>query len=190
MIVNPDALPLGHPAVGPAVRPSVAPIKNRPDIQGRKAIFEVHLKGLTLSDKTGVFSGRLAGLTPGFVGADIENLCNEAAIIAARRSKKKIEMDDFEVRVLCGKKCCPRMRQASFDWFDYYVRFALFIALFLCPLHPSLCPFLVFFLFFSVGAPGEFRCPDYLILCMIGRPTALPVYPFCADITNLHVRVL
>ncbi|CAM9397571.1 unnamed protein product [Ectocarpus sp. 4 AP-2014] len=63
---------------------------------GRKAIFEVHLKGLNLGGKSSEFSGRLAGLTPGFVGADIENLCNEAAIVAARRDKKKIEMDDFE----------------------------------------------------------------------------------------------
>ncbi|CAM9577847.1 unnamed protein product, partial [Ectocarpus sp. 13 AM-2016] len=69
---------------------------DKPDIMGRKAIFEVHLKGLNLGGKSSEFSGRLAGLTPGFVGADIENLCNEAAIVAARRDKKKIEMDDFE----------------------------------------------------------------------------------------------
>ncbi|CAM9846407.1 unnamed protein product [Scytosiphon promiscuus] len=69
---------------------------DKPDIQGRKAIFEVHLKGLNLSGDSSEFSGRLAGLTPGFVGADIENLCNEAAIVAARRNKKKIEIDDFE----------------------------------------------------------------------------------------------
>ena len=75
----------------------------RPDIQGRKAIFDVHLKGLNLGGKSGDFSGRLAGLTPGFVGADIENLCNEAAIVAARRNKKKIEMDDFEVCVGCTR---------------------------------------------------------------------------------------
>lgn len=72
--------------------------KTRPDIKGRKAIFEVHLTGLNLDGKSTEFSGRLAGLTPGFVGADIENLCNEAAIVAARRDKKKIEMEDFEVR--------------------------------------------------------------------------------------------
>lgn len=75
--------------------------KHRPDIKGRKAIFEVHLKGLNLDGKSSEFSGRLAGLTPGFVGADIENLCNEAAIVAARRDKKKIEMEDFEVRRVC-----------------------------------------------------------------------------------------
>ena len=57
----------------------------------------MHLKGLNLKGDVSEFSGRLAGLTPGFVGADIENLCNEAAIIAARRSKKKIDMEDFEV---------------------------------------------------------------------------------------------
>lgn len=58
----------------------------------------VHLKGLNLKGPASDFSGRLAGLTPGFVGADIENLCNEAAIVAARRNKKKIDMQDFEVR--------------------------------------------------------------------------------------------
>lgn len=51
-----------------------------------------------MSGETTEYSGRLAGLTPGFAGADIENLCNEAAIVAARADKKKIDMQDFEVR--------------------------------------------------------------------------------------------
>merc|ERR1719164_308702 len=71
-------------------------VVDKPDIKGRKAIFEVHLKGLNLAGEAEEYSGRLAGLTPGFAGADIANICNEAAIIAARQSKKQIEMVDFE----------------------------------------------------------------------------------------------
>lgn len=69
---------------------------DKPDIKGRKAIFEIYLKNLKLSDKLENYSARLAGLTPGFVGADISNICNEAAIIAARKNKKQIDMEDFE----------------------------------------------------------------------------------------------
>ncbi|MDX2246585.1 MAG: ATP-dependent zinc metalloprotease FtsH [Bacteroidia bacterium] len=65
-----------------------------PDIKGREAIFKVHLKKLTLSDEVNV--KRLASQTPGFVGADIMNVCNEAALIAARKNKKSVEMDDFQ----------------------------------------------------------------------------------------------
>lgn len=60
---------------------------DRPDIKGRKEIFEVHLKHLTLAAPASEYSGRLAGLTPGFAGADIANMCNEAAIVAARKNK-------------------------------------------------------------------------------------------------------
>jgi len=69
---------------------------DKPDIKGRKEIFEVYLKGLTLDGTSEQFSGRLAALTPGFVGADIANICNEAAIMAARRNKLKVDMADFE----------------------------------------------------------------------------------------------
>lgn len=69
---------------------------DKPDIQGRKAIFDVHLQGLTLSGPISDYSSRLAALTPGFVGADIANMCNEAAIVAARGSKAKIDLVDFE----------------------------------------------------------------------------------------------
>jgi AFG3 family protein len=78
---------------------------DRPDIKGRKSIFEIYLKKLTLSDQLENYSSRLAALTPGFVGADISNICNEAAIIAARRNKKQIDMEDFETatdRVIGG----------------------------------------------------------------------------------------
>lgn len=67
-----------------------------PDIKGRKAIFDVHLRDINLADKAETYSSRLAALTPGFSGADIANICNEAAILAARRNKTKVELVDFE----------------------------------------------------------------------------------------------
>ena len=67
-----------------------------PDLQGRKEIYNVHLKGLTLEGEKELYSGRLAGLTPGFAGADIANLCNEAAIVAARRKGESVSFPDFE----------------------------------------------------------------------------------------------
>ena len=69
---------------------------DRPDIAGRKEIFEVHLKKLTLAAPVEEYSGRLAGLTPGFAGADIANMCNEAAIVAARKDKAVVDLSDFE----------------------------------------------------------------------------------------------
>lgn len=67
---------------------------DRPDIKGRDWIFKVHLKKLTLSEDVDV--AKLASQTPGFVGADIMNVCNEAALIAARKDKKSIDMSDFQ----------------------------------------------------------------------------------------------
>lgn len=67
---------------------------DRPDIVAREAIFRVHLKKLTLAETVEV--KLLASQTPGFVGADIMNVCNEAALIAARKDKDAIEMDDFQ----------------------------------------------------------------------------------------------
>jgi len=69
---------------------------DRPDLKGRKEIFAVHLDGLTLEGESEEYSGRLAGLTPGFAGADIANLCNEAAIVAARRKADSVTFPDFE----------------------------------------------------------------------------------------------
>jgi AFG3 family protein len=69
---------------------------DKPDIQGRKQIFEVYLKGITLDGEPAAYSARLAALTPGFTGADIANICNEAAILAARRKKNKVDLKDFE----------------------------------------------------------------------------------------------
>ncbi len=64
-----------------------------PEVTERKAIFEVHLKPLKLVKDIDV--DFLASQTPGFSGADIANLCNEAALIAARRKKKQVEKQDF-----------------------------------------------------------------------------------------------
>ncbi len=66
---------------------------DRPDLKGREAIFRVHLKKI----KTGsdINPTVLAEMTPGFAGADIANICNEAALVAARRNKKAVDLDDF-----------------------------------------------------------------------------------------------
>ncbi len=66
---------------------------DRPDLIGREAIFNVHLKTIKTSDEINPHA--LAEMTPGFAGADIANVCNEAALVAARRNKKSVEMDDF-----------------------------------------------------------------------------------------------
>lgn len=72
---------------------------DKPDIKGRRDIFEIYLKNIPIQGELAQFSSRLAALTPGFVGADIANICNEAAIVAARRSKTKVDLDDFETAI-------------------------------------------------------------------------------------------
>jgi cell division protease FtsH len=67
---------------------------DRPDIRGREAIFRVHVRGKPLASKVDLTI--LARATPGFVGADIENTVNEAALLAARRDKKVIGMSEFQ----------------------------------------------------------------------------------------------
>merc|ERR1711966_268844 len=62
---------------------------DKPDIKGRLEIFNVHLKGLKLSDSVDEIAERMSALTPGFSGADIANVCNEAALIAARNNEKE-----------------------------------------------------------------------------------------------------
>ena len=64
-----------------------------PELTEREAIFEVHLKGIKTDDSVDV--GLLSKQTPGFSGADIANVCNEAALIAARKEKKEVEKQDF-----------------------------------------------------------------------------------------------
>ncbi len=66
---------------------------DRPDLKEREAIFKVHLKNIKVNDD--LKPNVLAEMTPGFAGADIANVCNEAALVAARRDKKSVEMDDF-----------------------------------------------------------------------------------------------
>jgi cell division protease FtsH len=70
---------------------------DRPDIQGREAIFKVHLRGKPIASNVNV--QHLAKATPGFVGADIENTVNEAALLAARRARKSIGMSEFQEAV-------------------------------------------------------------------------------------------
>ena len=65
----------------------------RPDLKGRAQIFEVHMRSIKVSPE--VTAMALSEMTPGFVGADIANVCNEAALIAARREKTAVYMDDF-----------------------------------------------------------------------------------------------
>ena len=67
---------------------------DKPDIVGREQIFKVHMKPLKLS--LTVEPKKLAAQTPGFAGAEIANVCNEAALIAARHDKTEIDMQDFQ----------------------------------------------------------------------------------------------
>jgi len=69
---------------------------DKPDIKGRFQIFMVHLRSLALANNMEDIARRMASLTPGFAGADIANICNEAALIAARSNKEQIELVDFE----------------------------------------------------------------------------------------------
>ena len=67
---------------------------DKPDIVGREAIFKVHLKPIKISQD--IDAKKLAAQTPGFAGAEIANVCNEAALIAARRNKTEVDMQDFQ----------------------------------------------------------------------------------------------
>jgi AFG3 family protein len=67
---------------------------DRPDVKGREQIFKVHLKPIKISETLDIH--KLAEQTPGFAGADIANVCNEAALIAARKGKAAVDMSDFQ----------------------------------------------------------------------------------------------
>ena len=67
---------------------------DRPDLVGREAIFKVHLGPIKISETLDIH--KLAEQTPGFAGADIANVCNEAALIAARKGKAAVDMSDFQ----------------------------------------------------------------------------------------------
>jgi cell division protease FtsH len=85
-------------------------VVDAPDVKGRIEIFKVHLRGKPIEDDVNVET--LAKLTPGFTGADIMNVVNEAAILAARRDKSRISMAEFDEardRVLMGPERKTRM---------------------------------------------------------------------------------
>ena len=85
-------------------------VVDRPDRNGRRKILEVHSKGKPLAN--GIDLDALAGGTPGFTGADLANLVNEAALLAARHGKKVIEQDDLEegiMRVIAGPEKKARL---------------------------------------------------------------------------------
>ncbi|CAG8452751.1 7411_t:CDS:2 [Diversispora eburnea] len=78
---------------------------DRPDVKGREAIFKVHLKPIKTKEDIDRLSKKLASFTPGFSGADIANVCNEAALIAARYHKDSVSEEHFEQaieRVIAG----------------------------------------------------------------------------------------
>ncbi len=85
-------------------------VLDRPDMRGREAILKVHVKGKPLAPEVDL--AIIARSTPGFVGADLENLVNEAAILAARRNKKAITQPEFEEaieRVIAGPERKSRL---------------------------------------------------------------------------------
>jgi cell division protease FtsH len=89
-------------------------VLDRPDMRGREAILKVHVKGKPLSPDVDL--GVLARSTPGFVGADLENLVNEGAILAARRNKKIIgqsELEEAIERVIAGPERKSRLISAE-----------------------------------------------------------------------------
>jgi len=69
-------------------------VLDKPDVRGRRAILEIHMRGKPVAEDVDLDT--LARATPGFVGADLENMVNEAAILAARRGKQVITMSEFE----------------------------------------------------------------------------------------------
>ncbi len=83
---------------------------DRPDIKGREAILKVHSGKVKMDDSVDL--KHIARLTPGFVGADLANLVNEAALLAARKNKSRVMMDDFEEgieRVVAGLEKSTRI---------------------------------------------------------------------------------
>jgi len=78
-------------------------VVDKPDLNGREAIFRIHSRRLPLAEDVDLHL--LAAQTPGFAGAEIANVCNEAALLASRKGKDKVEMEDFQEaieRVIAG----------------------------------------------------------------------------------------
>ena len=87
---------------------------DRPDINGREAILKIHSKNVILSPEVDL--AKIAGRTPGFVGADLANIINEAALLAARNDKEKVESSDFDEaidRVIGGLQKKNRVMNAK-----------------------------------------------------------------------------
>jgi cell division protease FtsH len=85
-------------------------VLDRPDVRGREAILKVHTRGKPIAPEVDL--AQLARATPGFVGADLENLVNEAAILAARRNKKSIGQDELREaieRIMAGPERKSRL---------------------------------------------------------------------------------
>lgn len=72
---------------------------DKPDIKGREQIFRIYLKKIRLDNDPSFYSERLAALTPGFTGADIANVCNEAALVAARNEDSTVTVQHFEAAI-------------------------------------------------------------------------------------------
>jgi cell division protease FtsH len=88
-------------------------VVDRPDLKGRETILRVHTRGLTLAP--GLDLAVVAARTPGFVGADLANLANEAALAAARLGKEAVELEDFDEaidRVVAGLERKSRVMRA------------------------------------------------------------------------------
>ncbi len=108
---RPDVL---DPALLRAGRFDRKVVLDRPDRAGRRAILDVHVRGKPLASDVDLDT--MAKLTPGFVGADLENMVNEAAILAARRGKKAIsmrEMQESMERVVAGPERKSRVINAT-----------------------------------------------------------------------------
>ncbi|MBF0121434.1 MAG: ATP-dependent zinc metalloprotease FtsH [Desulfobacterales bacterium] len=87
---------------------------DRPDINGREAILKIHSKNVVLSPEIDLRS--IAGRTPGFVGADLANIINESALLAARNNKEMVELADFDEaidRVVAGLQKKNRVMNAQ-----------------------------------------------------------------------------
>jgi len=85
-------------------------VLDRPDMRGRRAILDIHVRGKPLAEEVDL--DVVAKQTPGFTGADIENLVNEAAILAARRNKKSVSMEEMQEaveRVIAGPERKSRL---------------------------------------------------------------------------------
>ncbi|MGA9536897.1 MAG: ATP-dependent zinc metalloprotease FtsH [Desulfobacterales bacterium] len=87
---------------------------DRPDINGREAILKIHSKNVVLDPEVDLRN--IAGRTPGFVGADLANIINEAALLAARNNKEMVELEDFDEaidRVVAGLQKKNRVMNAK-----------------------------------------------------------------------------